>query len=108
VSTADMTLVKSVNTASTVPGDLLTYTVVYTSAGSTDAYNAIIMDPVPASTVYVSGSAVGPGTIIEFSHDGGISYDGLETAPVTHIRWTITTPLAPGDSGTLSFQTLVP
>ena len=108
VSTADMTLVKSVNTASTVPGKLLTYTVVYTSAGSTDAYNSVIIDPVPASTAYVSGSAVGPGTIIEFSHDGGISYDGLETAPVTHIRWTITTPLAPGDSGTLSFQTLVP
>jgi uncharacterized repeat protein (TIGR01451 family) len=107
VSTADMTLIKSVNTASAVPGNLLTYTVVYTSAGSTDAFNAVIIDLVPAATAYVSGSAMGAGTTIAYSHDGGITYDGSETAPVTHVRWTVTAPLAPGDSGTLSFQTQV-
>ncbi|MCZ6649910.1 MAG: hypothetical protein O7D35_04515 [Acidobacteria bacterium] len=107
VSTADMTLIKSVNTAATVPGNLLTYTVVYTSAGSTDAYNAIIIDPIPAATAYVPGSALGAGTTIAFSHDGGITYDLSEAAPVTHLRWTVAAPLAPGDSGTLSFQAQV-
>jgi len=107
VSTPAMTLVKSVNTATVAPGNLLTYTVVYTSAGSTDAYNAVIIDPVPPATTYLPGSAVGPGTTVTFSHDGGITYDSLETAPITHIRWTVTAPLSPGDSGTLSFQTRV-
>lgn len=107
VSTPDMTLVKSVNTATAVPGTLLTYTVVYTSAGATDAHNAIIVDPVPPATTYVPGSSAGTGTVLTFSHDGGITYDGSETGPVTHIRWTVSAPLAPGDSGTVSFQVQV-
>jgi uncharacterized repeat protein (TIGR01451 family) len=107
VATPNMTLVKSVSRASAAPGDVLTYSVIYTSAGSTDAHNAIIVDPVPPDTVYVPGSASGSGTAITYSHDGGATFDAAETAPVTHIRWTVAASLAPGDNGTVAFQARV-
>ena len=62
---------------------------------------------VPADTVYVLGSATGAGALIEFSHDGGISFDATESAPITHLRWTLAAPLAPGDSGTATFRAVV-
>jgi uncharacterized repeat protein (TIGR01451 family) len=107
VATPAMTLLKSVNSTTGIPGDVLTYTVLYTSAGSTDAYNAVIVDTVPAATVYVPGSASGTGTAISFSHDGGATFDTSEALPVTHIRWTVAASLAPGDNGTVAFQTTI-
>jgi uncharacterized repeat protein (TIGR01451 family) len=107
VSAPSVTLVKSVDLATAAPGDILTYTVDYTSNGVAEAYNVVVVDPVPPDTEYVAGSAAGPGTAIEFSHDGGVSFDASESAPVTHIRWLVLTPLAPGTSGTVSFQVAV-
>src|SRR4030095_1432555 len=51
---------------------------------------------------YLTGSAPGASTTITYSHDGGGSYDALETVPVTHIRWQRTSPMSPGGSGTTS------
>ena len=104
-----MTLVKSVNQATAAPGDTLTYSLLYTSSGTIDAHDAVIVDPVPAATVYVAGSATaGAGTTVTFSHDGGTTFDSSEAAPVTHIRWALPAPLAPGDSGTVAFQARIP
>jgi len=102
-----VTLVKSVDRVSAVPGDVLTYTITYASSGSVDAREVVVLDPVPGETEYVAGSATGTGTLIEFSHDGGTSFDGSEVAPVTHIRWRLSAPLAPGDSGAVAFQARV-
>jgi uncharacterized repeat protein (TIGR01451 family) len=107
VARPDITLVKSVDRANADPGDLLTYTVSYTSDGTADAHNAIIVDAIPVFTVYQTGSAVGAGSTIEFSHDGGGTFDGSDAAPVTHIRWTLGTPLAPGAVGSVRFQVAV-
>jgi len=107
VATPAMTLIKAVSDASGPPGTLLTYTVTYLSNGATPAYNVAIVDAVPDYTVYAAGSASGAGATIEFSHDGGASFDGSEAAPVTHLRWSFSAPLAPGDTGQVSFQAAI-
>ena len=108
VTTPAMTLVKSVDSATALPGDVLTYTVVYTSNGSADAHVVTLVDPIPPPSVYVVGTAVGAGATIEFSHDGGTSFDSDESGTVTHIRWSFPSPLAPGTSGTVGFQAQIP
>jgi len=107
VATPGITLVKAVSAATAVPGDVLTYTVVYTSDGTTGAHNVVVVDEVPAAVAYVAGSATGPGATITFSHDGGVTFDASEAVPVTHVRWTFAAPLAPGASGTVTFQAVV-
>jgi uncharacterized repeat protein (TIGR01451 family) len=107
VAVPQLTVVKAVDRASAAPGDVLTYTVSFTSSGVTDAHHVVVVDAVPADTVYVLGSATGAGALIEFSHDGGISFDATESAPITHLRWTLAAPLAPGDSGTATFRAVV-
>jgi uncharacterized repeat protein (TIGR01451 family) len=107
VATPAVTVVKSVDRATAAPGDVLTYSIAYTGAGSADAHAVTVTDALPADVVYVAGSATGAGTTITYSHDGGVTYDASDAAPVTHIRWTRTTPLTPGGSGTASFQAAV-
>ena len=51
---------------------------------------------------------LGPGALIEFSHDGGTSFDVSDAAPVTHVRWTFSTPLGVGSSGQVSYQAVIP
>jgi uncharacterized repeat protein (TIGR01451 family) len=107
IATPSLTLVKSADKATAPPGGVVTYTLTYTSGGTASAFGISIVDQVPANTTYVAGSAAGAVTTIAFSHDGGATYDALETAPVTHIRWQRTSPLAPGGSGTTSFKAAV-
>lgn len=108
VVTPGITLVKSVDRSDAVPGDVITYTVTYTSDGNADAHTVTLVDPIPPPTVYVAGSASGTGATIEFSHDGGGTFDTSEALPVTHVRWSFPSPMPPGVSGSVSFQVLVP
>jgi uncharacterized repeat protein (TIGR01451 family) len=104
-----VTALKSVNPGGNQPpGTTLTYTVLVTNNGSGPANAVVVIDPVPANTTYVGGSAAGAGTTIEYSHDGGATYDGSDAAPVTHVRWTLAAPLAAsGGSVTVSFQVTI-
>lgn len=104
VATPVVTLVKSVDRASAAPGDVVAYTLVYTGGGSADAHAVVLVDAIPPSTRYVSGSATGAGTTITFSHDGGLTFDASESAPVTHVRWSRAAVLSPGGGGTVAFQ----
>ena len=54
-----------------------------------------------------STPAAGAGTTIEWSHDGGLTWNASEAPPVTHIRWTRAAALPPGGSGAVSFQVTV-
>jgi uncharacterized repeat protein (TIGR01451 family) len=107
IATPAITVVKSVDRATARPGDLLTYSIAYTGGGSASSFAVTVTDAVPAEVVYVAGSATGAGTTITYSHDGGTTYTPSDAAPVTHIRWSRTSPLAPGGSGTAAFRAAV-
>jgi uncharacterized repeat protein (TIGR01451 family) len=104
ISSPSLTLVKSVDRAVAAPADVLTYTLVYTNTGGADAHAVEVIDPVPAYATYVPGSAAGAGMTVTFSHDGGSTWDASQAAPVTHVRWTRATPLAPASSGSVTLQ----
>jgi len=107
------------------PGDVVKYVVQYTNGGKTEAREAVIVDPIPAGTVYMAGSAEGKDAEITYSLDGKSFYfapllkyrvknpDGTEkefsATPdmYTHIRWKLTKPVPPGGTGTVSFKVKV-
>ncbi|PIX17520.1 hypothetical protein COZ71_02890 [Candidatus Desantisbacteria bacterium CG_4_8_14_3_um_filter_40_12] len=89
-------------------GTMLTYTIAYNNIGQGTAIDVAFTDAIPAGTVYGTGTAViatGPTGTIAYSHDG-ISYNGVDSTPVTHIRWSIPT-IGPGVSGTLQFSVTI-
>lgn len=93
-------------------GATLTYTISYENKGNGTATDVVITDMVSDSTEYIINSAKivsGPSATFEFSHDGGINFDGSQLSPVTHIRWNIIGEIAPSPSGfgTLEFQVVI-
>ncbi len=91
---------------SATPGATLTYTLYYENIGSGTATNIVLTDAIPDGTTYITDSASAVGTI-SYSHDGGVSYDTLQSEPVTHIRWELSNPLPPGGYGSVNFEVRV-
>ena len=104
--------------ATVVPGDDVVYTITFTNTSGETADNIVITNPLAGELTYVDGSAFGPGTTIEFSVDGGLSYavdseltvteDG-EVRPArpedfTHIRWVMQAELQAGAQGLARFR----
>ena len=94
------------------PGDHIKYTTNYKNISAGPLAEVTVYEQIPDSTSYVSGSASGgspPGGLsvsIEYSDDGGNTWDANETSSVTNIRWKLSGPLPPGaESGTgVSFR----
>lgn len=103
----ELTLVESVDLSVAAPGDTLTYTVVYSNVGEGLATNVVIIEDIPVETSYVSNSVTAPGMTVDYSHDGGSNYDLVQTAPVTHIRFTRDSSLLSGGNGTISYKVIV-
>ena len=103
---------------SVVPGEDVIYTITFTNVSDETAENIIITNPISANLTYVDGSAFGPGTVIEFSVDGGqsfasadrllVSAEGVDrparAADFTHVRWTMQNELAAGAQGMARFR----
>jgi len=101
-----------------VPGDSVVYTITFENVSDESADNITITNPVPENLSYVAGSAFGPGTVIEFSVDGGQQYGAPESLFVsdngetrqataddyTHIRWVLQDELAAGAQGMARFR----
>jgi uncharacterized repeat protein (TIGR01451 family) len=105
-------------------GDVLVYTLAVVNEGSSPALEARFVDPVPDGTVLIPESVEGPGEVT-YSIDGGTTFapypitrrvvapDGSERdVPVppeayTHVRWTLTEPLDPGQVRTANFKVRV-
>ncbi|MEK9148751.1 MAG: hypothetical protein AAB267_01750, partial [Candidatus Desantisbacteria bacterium] len=106
VSPPVLEVTKTVSPSGTqTPGTELTYTIAYHNTGQGTATQVIFTDMVPPGTIYGTGTAViatGPTGAITYSHNGS-TYDSSDSAPVTHIRWSIPT-IGPGESGTLRFS----
>jgi uncharacterized repeat protein (TIGR01451 family) len=104
--------------AKVVPGDAVIFTVFYANTDIKPADRVVVTNPVPEHMSYQNKSAEGAGTKIEFSADGGKSYAAPDklfvtaagkkrpaiASDYTHIRWTLSRPLAPGGKGSVSFR----
>lgn len=102
-----------------VPGDVVIYTIKYTNNGRKAAENFVITNPVPQHMEYLTGSAKGESAKITFSVDGGNSYDipgnltvadsegtrvAATSSDYTHIRWVLNDPVAPNETGLVTFM----
>ncbi len=102
-----------------VPGDEVIYTIHAMNISDGPVRDVVITDRVPGDTKYREGSAIGDGTQITFSVDGGETYgiakdlkvveaDGTVRSAVasdyTHIRWKFRDPLGPGESWYVQFR----
>lgn len=110
-----------VDASTVVPGERVVYTITFRNVSDELADNVIITNPIDSNLTYVDGSAFGPGTVIEFSVDGGKSWgapDALQvseangTRPAvagdfTHVRWVIENELAAGAHGVVRFTAVL-
>lgn len=105
-----------------VPGMEVIYTSTFRNNGAKSAGNIVVVNPIPANTTLVGGSAAGDNTEITFSADGGKAWapadkvrvrgaDGKERpaglSEFTHVRWVYRGDLAPGKQGAVSFRVTV-
>jgi uncharacterized repeat protein (TIGR01451 family) len=108
-----------VEKATKAPGDTVVFTTTYTNTGQQPATGVVITNPIDEHMTYVDRSATGDNTRIEFSMDGGKTYNTPEKLTIksaqglvrparaeeyTHIRWTLTKPLSAGSTGSVSFK----
>jgi len=104
-----------------VPGESVVYTITFQNISDEPAANVVITNPISEDLTYVDGSAFGPGTVIQFSTDGGQNFaaadeltvidDGLSRPAgpddFTHIRWVMQNELAVGAQGTARFTAVL-
>jgi uncharacterized repeat protein (TIGR01451 family) len=104
-----------------VPGENIVITTTFTNIGDKPAENVVITNPIAESLIYVEGSAFGPGTIVQFSVDGGKTFADRESLTViedgverpanandfTHIRWVMQQDLAAGAQGVARFSAVL-
>jgi uncharacterized repeat protein (TIGR01451 family) len=56
VTAPDMTIIKSSDVTTADPSDLITYTILYNNTGTGEATDLVIVDKIPADTIFVSAS----------------------------------------------------
>ena len=100
------------------PGERVRYSLSYANEGDAAAENVSLVMPVPSEVTYIEGSADGA---VEFSADNGQTYTSRETLmigtgdyarlavseEITHIKWAISDPIAPADTGAISFEAVL-
>jgi uncharacterized repeat protein (TIGR01451 family) len=120
----NLAMAKSVDLANAFPGQDVTYTVVASSTGLSDATSIVVVDSIPGDTGLRVGSVTfSPGTtsltsVVSYSNDNGATWtyapaSGSCGAPagydycVTHVRWTLSGVAQPSQSFTLRFSARV-
>ncbi|MDB5857404.1 MAG: conserved repeat domain [Ramlibacter sp.] len=113
---------KRVAVAKAIPGAEIIYTSTFRNVGKRPAANIQVVNPVPANTVLVGGSAFGENTEITYSADGAKTWatadkvkvkgaDGKERpagiSELTHVRWVYRGELAPGKQAAVGFRVVV-
>jgi uncharacterized repeat protein (TIGR01451 family) len=104
------------------PGDLVLYTLEVRNTGTTTVPAPVVTNPVPAHMQYLPDSAVGPGTVVTYSVDGGRTFGSSEelkilgsdgqlqnavAADYTHIRWKLRNSLKSNSVAFVRFRALV-
>ena len=118
----EVTFDKTVNETIQVPGGTLSYTLTFDNPGAMtvgapdDGVPIVVQDGIPENTVYVAGTAstnntppAGGAFQVYYSVDDGLNWTSVEppAAQVTHLQWWLDQPLAPGDSGAVTFSVAV-
>ena len=102
--TAALTLLKSQDNATPLPGATISYTIVYTNNSSGTISSIRINDGTPAFTTFLSASCVLP-------LPAGVTACAVNSKPAIGltgaIEWTLTGGLLPGASGQLAFAVKV-
>ena len=101
------------------PGDTVVFTTTYANSGKQPATGVVITNPIDKNMTYVDNSAQGKDALIEFSTNGGKTYNvpakltitdgkGLSRPATgkdyTDIRWMLEKPLPAGGKGSVSFK----
>lgn len=103
------------------PGDVIGYSLAFTNSTRGTVSNVQFVDPLPKGLVYLPGSARADKPVqIDYSIDGGKTYLARPVIVVmengrrvekpasreayTHIRWTVSGPLAPSAQVTAGFE----
>lgn len=114
--TTRVALVKPTGVA---PGDRIVFVLAYRNVGSQPLSDVVLANPLPRAIAYRSASPGSPAP--EVSVDGTTygalaslrvrTLDGSARAAgpddVTHVRWRIASPLAPGSQGQFAFQAVL-
>lgn len=107
-----------------VAGEELRYQITFTNTAAVpvDPERIVITNPIPEGTRYLSGSAGGDGSLVEYSSDGetfsatepgapaaagsgGATAAAATTVDGVHsVRWTYQRELSPGDSAEVFFH----
>ena len=103
----ELSLIETVDLAFALPGDTLTYTVIYSNIGVGIALNVVVDQAIPVNATYVENSATGVGMTITFQHEIAGGYDASQAAPVTDLKYERALDLAPGGNGTITFQVVI-
>jgi uncharacterized repeat protein (TIGR01451 family) len=105
-----------------VSGDTVIYTLQVRNTGTSTLPPPTVTYPLPAHMAYVADSAVGPGTEVSYSVDGGRSFDKPENltienasgesrpaldADYTDIRWQLKNPLKGHSVAFVRFRAIV-
>ena len=120
VTQADGTEKKSYVAADLVtPGETVVYALVFRNEKEEPAENIVLVMPVPSEITYIEGSASNRLAAADFSTDGGTTFapraglnvqeaDGrlrpASALDITHVRWTISKAVLPGEAGQLWFR----
>ena len=94
-----------------VPGDVMIYTVEVRNTGRYAVESAVVVQPIPEHTMYLANSAVGPGVDVDYSVDGGRTFNPSKKikspAEYTHIRWRLRNRLKPSSIAYVRFRVQV-
>jgi len=100
--TAGLTLVKTVDKATALPGEVLTYTVTYANKSSSSLTNIIIFDETPAFTTFTNADfGALPASVT------GIVVSSPSIGVAGAIKWTLTGNLTPSSGSTVTFSVTV-
>ena len=103
------------------PGEQVRYRLVYQNDGAEAADQVSLVMPVPAEVTYLEGSVDGDAGVVTYSIDDGNTFapraavlvtdGGLERVAsaeeITHIKWQFERPIAPTESGSISFMAVL-
>jgi len=86
-------------------GDEVHYTIRVRNPGKEPVIDVQVSKRLPLGMHYVAGSAVGPACAVEYSTDEGFTFQpDADAEQLTHVRWTLHRPLAPGAVALLRFR----